>query len=111
MKLTKVVSLVVASALLVVSFSLAFAGKEDKFISFNTAPASEFLKIQIVDVPEDVANAIVAYREKNGPYKTPEDLLKVPGMTQELWDTLEPIEEAGDIVFEKRGGPGGMNAY
>ncbi len=89
----------------------AQAGVEDDFISFNTAPASEFLKIQIVQVPEAVANAIVKYREANGPYKTPEDLKKVPGMTDDLFDALDPIEEEGDIVFEKAGGPGGMNAY
>ncbi len=89
----------------------AWAGTDDDFISFNTAPASDFLKIQIVEVPEAVANAIVSYREANGPYKTPEDLKKVPGMTEDLYDELDPIEEEGDIVFEKAGGPGGMNAY
>ena len=91
--------------------SSALAGVEEKFISFNKAPASEFLKIQIVKVPEALANAIVSYREANGPYKTPEDLKKVPGMTDALYDALDPIEEKGDIVFEKAGGPGGMNAY
>jgi hypothetical protein len=31
-------------------------------------------------------------------------------MTDEIYDILDPIEEDGDIVFEKQG-PGGMNAY
>lgn len=91
--------------------SSALAGVDDDFISFNKAPASDFMKIQIVDVPEAVAKAIVSYREANGPYKTPEDLKKIPGMTDDLYDALDPIEEEGDIVFEKAGGPGGMNAY
>ena len=89
----------------------ALAGKDDPFISFNTAPAEDFMKIQIVEVPEAVARAIVSYREANGPFKTPEDLHKVSGMTDDLYDALDPIDEEGDIVFEKAGGPGGMNAY
>ena len=88
-----------------------FADQDEDFISFNTAPAEDFMKIQVVDVPEAVAKAIVSYREAHGPYKTPEDLKKVPGMTDDLYDGLDPLEEDGDIVFEKAGGPGGMNAY
>lgn len=99
-----------ALALCLCLVSPAAAGVGDKFISFNTAPASDFMKIQIVEVPEDVAKAIVSYREAHGPYKTPEDVKKVPGMTDDLFDALDPIEEEGDIVFEKSG-PGGMNAY
>ncbi len=91
--------------------SNAAAGTDDDFISFNTAPASDFMKIQVVEVPEAVANAIVSHRKANGSYKTPEDLKKVPGMNDDLYDMLDPIEEEGDIVFEKAGGPGGMNAY
>lgn len=108
-----IVAMLFMIAAMAVSFipSGAMAGVDDDFISFNTAPASEFMKIQVVEVPEAVAKAIVSYREAHGPYKTPEDLKKVPGMTDDLYDALDPIEEEGDIVFEKAGGPGGMNAY
>ena len=113
MTLKAIFTIVFMMAALAITFlpSATLAGVDDDFISFNKAPASEFLKIQIVEVPEALAKAIVSYREANGPYKTPEDLKKVPGMTDDLYDALDPIEEEGDIVFEKAGGPGGMNAY
>jgi len=41
------------------------------------------------------AEAIVEYREKHGPFKTPEDLLEVPGIGEK---TLERIK--ADLVFE-----------
>ena len=102
---------IIATVIVPIFTPAAYAGPQDPYISFNKAPAEEYLKIMIVDVPESVAKAIVSYREANGPYKTPEDLKKVPGMTDELFDTLDPIEVDGDIVFEKAGGPGGMNSY
>lgn len=102
---------VIAAVIATTYLPPVYAGPQDPYISFNKAPAEEFLKIMIVDVPEAVARAIVSYREANGPYKQPEDLKKVPGMTEELYDALDPMEVDGDIVFEKAGGPGGMNAY
>lgn len=104
-------ALLLVAAMAVTCFQQpAFAGVDDDFISFNTAPASDFMKIQIVEVPEAVAKAIVSYRKANGPYKVAEDLKKVPGMTDELYKMLDPFDEEGDIVFEKAGEPG-MNAY
>lgn len=91
--------------------SKASAETDSDVISFNKAPASDFTQIQIVTVSEALANAIVSYREANGPYKTPEDLKKIPGMTDDIFEGLDPIEEDGDIIFEKAGGPEGMNAY
>ncbi len=37
-----------------------------------------------------LAKAIVEYREKSGPFKKPEDLLKVKGITKELLNKLNP---------------------
>jgi len=42
----------------------------------------------------------VKYREANGPYKYPEDLQKVPGMTQDFLEELNPQEMDGDVVFD-----------
>jgi competence protein ComEA len=106
----RLIQVLFCAALVAMASSFAAASTSDDFISFNTAPAERFMKIQVVDVPEALAKAIVSYRKANGPYKTPEDLKKVPGMTDEIYDILDPIEEDGDIVFEKQG-PGGMNAY
>jgi len=40
-----------------------------------------------------LARAIVEYREKSGPFKKPEDLLKVKGITKELLNRLNPKME------------------
>ena len=52
--------------------------------------------------PEVIAKAIVAYREKNGPFKSPEDLLKVPGITDEIFEDLNPVvsEDGSDIIYD-----------
>jgi competence ComEA-like helix-hairpin-helix protein len=45
-----------------------------------------------------LAKAILEYRQKSGPFKTPEDLLKVKGMTKGVLDRLKPGVEKGVIV-------------
>jgi len=45
-----------------------------------------------------LAKAIVEHREKSGPFKTPEDLLRVKGMTKELLNKLNPKTEK-DILY------------
>lgn len=52
-------------------------GKDSKVL-MNTAPVGE-LKIVLV-IPTNDAIAIAAWREKNGPFKSFEDVLKVPGV-------------------------------
>jgi competence protein ComEA len=37
-----------------------------------------------------LARAILEYRQKSGPFKTPEDLLKVKGITKDVLDKLKP---------------------
>ena len=46
-----------------------------------------------------LANSIVEYREKTGPFKTPEDLLKVKGVTKEILNKLNPKLEKGILYF------------
>lgn len=75
----------------------AFAGG---IVSFNTASADDIMSIEDVDVSPDLATAIVSYREANGPFKTGTDMLKVPGMTQDLLEELNPQTINGDVVFD-----------
>jgi competence protein ComEA len=56
--------------------------------------------IPLLDIPEELAQAIVDYREKNGPFKRAEDLLKVPGMTQDFLEELNPQEVEGDVIYD-----------
>ena len=71
----------------------AFAGPVD----VNSADA-DALATELKGVGPAKAQAIVEYRESNGPYETPEDLLGVQGIGPK---TLEDIRE--DLRFGEDG--------
>ena len=54
-------------------------------ININTASAEELA--QLKGIGPSHAAKIVAYREKNGPFKMPEDLKQVSGIGQKTFDT------------------------
>lgn len=56
--------------------SAAFA-EENLKININTATAKQLM--QLSGVGEKVAAKIIAYRDQHGPFKTPEELMKVKG--------------------------------
>ena len=62
-------------ALLIAGF--VYAGSTAP-ININTAGVDEL--VQLTGVGLSYANKIVQYREANGPFKTPEDLMKVTGI-------------------------------
>jgi len=51
---------------------------QGKPVNVNKAAAGELAGV--LEIPADTASAIVAYREKNGDFKTFDDLCKVPGI-------------------------------
>jgi len=53
-------------------------------ININTATAEELARLKGIG-PSHAAK-IVAYREKNGPFKMPEDLMEVSGIGQKTYD-------------------------
>ena len=63
--------------------------KRDKktVVDINKATVDEFTKLQ--GVGEGLAQRIVADRQKNGPFKTTEDLMRVPGIGQKKFDQLK----------------------
>jgi competence protein ComEA len=64
------------------------AGDSEK-ININTATAEELM--QLNGVGSKYADRIIAYREKFGPFKTPEDLMQVPGIGQKTFETNQEI--------------------
>lgn len=63
--------------------------KSDKktVININRATVEEFTKLH--GVGEGLAKRIVADRQKNGPFKTTEDLMRVSGIGQKKFDQLK----------------------
>ena len=58
-------------------------------ININTASAEELA--QLKGIGPSHAAKIVAYREKNGAFKMPEDLMQVSGIGQKTFDTNQEL--------------------
>ena len=103
------IGLLLSAALLM---TLAFAGPATaqhegglgiKKVQLNIATEDQLMKID--GMTEDLSEAIVEYREAKGYFKKPADLLNVPGITKEIFETLNPQEGSeGDIFCEQKPG-------
>lgn len=58
-------------------------------VNVNTADAKTLAR-ELEGVGKAKADAIVAYREKNGPFKSADDLVKVKGLGKKLVDQNRP---------------------
>ncbi|MEJ2729538.1 MAG: ComEA family DNA-binding protein [Deltaproteobacteria bacterium] len=63
--------------LILVCFPALWAEESQK-ININTAQADELMDLKGIGVKK--AKAIIEFRENNGPFKQPEDLINVPGI-------------------------------
>ena len=71
-------------------------GLGEKKVPLNIASEKQLLKIK--GMTEELAAAVVEYRQNVGFFDKPEDLLKVPGMTKEKYEELNPqVGVEGDI--------------
>ena len=71
-------------------------GLGEKKIHLNLADKDQLMKIE--GMTENLAKAIIDYREKSGFFKKPEDLLNVPGLTKNIYKTLNPqLGSEGDL--------------
>lgn len=70
--------------------STHFLGEAARPININTAEAIDFESV--VSLLRREARAVIEYREKNGPFKTVEELKKVPGLD------YKKIEKAKDRI-------------
>ena len=72
-------------------------GAESSDINLNAASSIQLLKLPGVSV--ELAKAMIEYRTKSGPFRSPQDLLNVPGMTEEILSLIVPkIDQKGDLV-------------
>ena len=76
-KLQSQISLAIVVVLVFAWFTAAWAEDLPK-VNINTASADELA--QLKGVGEKKAAVIIEFRETNGPFKLPEDFLKVPGI-------------------------------
>ena len=76
-----------------VAFSAPVWAADVEKININTANAEELMKLERIG-PKYAAR-IIEFREKNGPFKAPEDIMKVKGIGQKTWE-----ENKDQIVVE-----------
>lgn len=68
-------------------------------VNVNTADAKSIAK-ELDGIGPAKAQAIVEFRQKNGPFRAPEDLLKVEGIGQHVLD-----QNRGNIRLDKAAAP------
>ena len=69
--------------------ALSLNAAETAKVNINTASAEELA--QLKGIGPSHAAKIVAYREKNGPFKMPEELMQVSGIGQKTLDANQEI--------------------
>ena len=57
-----------------------------EMVDINTASAAQLEQVKGIGAAK--ANAIVAYREENGPFASVDDLVKVPGIGEKSLDAM-----------------------
>ncbi len=102
----KYVSFLIITILLVFTgnvYAQHEGGLGETKIHLNIASKDQLMKVE--GMTEDLAKAIVEYREKSGFFKNPEDLLNVPGITQEIYKKIAPKKSPeGDLYTVPRPG-------
>jgi len=69
---------------LLMMFSLNVYAQENGKVNINTATVQEL--VQLKGVGAQYAQRIVEFREANGPFQKPEDIMKVQGVGQKTWE-------------------------
>jgi competence protein ComEA len=81
------------AATLLVAASGSAVSAEEKLVNINTASAAELAGLK--GIGDAKAKLIVEYREKNGPFKSVEDLSQVKGIGEKMVAKLRPAITTG----------------
>jgi competence protein ComEA len=71
-------------------------GAEERLININTASAVELGELK--GIGDAKAKEILEYREKNGPFKSVDDLRQVHGIGNKLLEALRPHITVGPVA-------------
>lgn len=88
------VAAVLAVACLALTMSMPVAVADDSgMVNINTASAEQLAALPRIGPA--IAQRIVAYREKNGPFKRPADLMNVKGIGESTFLQLKDLITTG----------------
>ena len=88
----QIVTVWIAVLMSLIAASSAYAGDAAK-IDINRASAEELT--QLTGIGPSHAAGIVAFREKNGPFQKPEDLMQVPRIGQKTFEKNKDLIVVG----------------
>ena len=75
----------ILTALVILSITIGpLWGDDSERVNINTASADELQLLYRVG--PKYADRIIEYRDKNGPFEKPEDIIKVPGIGQKTFE-------------------------
>lgn len=83
-KYKKMIALVAFVTLLLGGFSAVAMAANTGKVNINTATVEEL--VQLDRIGTQYAQRIVAYREANGPFASPQDILNVKGIGPKTWE-------------------------
>ena len=84
MKQLKSIFLLCTAMAVVMVLAGALWAEDSNKININKALVDELVQLQ--KIGQKYAERIVQYREENGPFKNPEDIMKVPGIGLKIWE-------------------------
>ena len=80
---------IISMAALVVMLSVGIAAAGSPTVDINTASVEELASLKRVG--KSYAERIVAYREENGPFKSPEEIMNVKGIGQRTFEQNKDV--------------------
>lgn len=75
------------SSLAVTSSEIVSSDSQNSLININTADLQTLMKLS--KIGEVRANAIISYRNENGPFKKIEDIMDVPGIGEGIFEAVK----------------------
>jgi competence protein ComEA len=81
--------MVIVLVLFCVALWASISGAQGGKVNINTATANELTVLKYVG--EALSQRIVEYRKEHGAFKSPEDIVKVPGVGQRVYDANKDI--------------------
>ena len=97
--------MILVFALVLLGGTMSAVQAEQKAFSLNKCTAKDLETIEDFTLPKALVKAIIDYRTKNGPFKDPLQLRKVPGMTNAWYEKLNPVLKNGDVFYDPEAEP------